>query len=144
MTVNREASGKLEIRSVEGDSTLLLEPLGPLPSGYFSAMFRSAGLEARTRVLAYQPEGLGLTTLFRSMAKEWRGWSGAQAYDSLENELSLLCRHDGLGHVNISVKLAGGSNRSWSLKGTVVVEAGALEELARAAERFEQCLHTAA
>jgi hypothetical protein len=134
---------RLEIRSTRGEASLALVPDGRDPSNYFLATLTSPHLNATTRVYAYQPTGMSLGKLFRSMASEWRGWSGEQGYDSLEGEFGLSCRHDGLGHVFIKVRLEDSHTKLWSVKAELMTEAGLLDGLAANAERFERQMSSA-
>jgi hypothetical protein len=134
---------EFEIRSNHGDASLVLVPDGRCPTDYFLAKFRSPHLSASTRVYAYQPTGASLSKLFHSMAREWRGWSGQQVYDSLESEFALACSSDGLGHVKITVRLTDTATRLWSLKAELTTDAGLLDRMAADAERFERQLSRA-
>lgn len=78
-------------------------------------------------------------SLFADMARQWQGWSGELEWRSLENELSLRCTSDRLGHVRIEIELRseiGNWDYAWAVRAAVMVEAGQLERLARAAAVF--------
>ena len=78
-------------------------------------------------------------TLFADMARQWQGWSGELEWRSLENELSLRCTRDRLGHIRIGIQLRSwtfGWNSDWEVRAAVMVEAGQLERLAKAAAAF--------
>jgi hypothetical protein len=75
--------------------------------------------------------------LFARMSAHWRGWEGELSWSSPEGELTLHCTQDRTGHVAIRVELRSGSPSSdWSVRTTVMAEAGQLEELARQAAQF--------
>jgi hypothetical protein len=81
-------------------------------------------LRAEVRVYAYRADGL--PDLFEAMASDWRGWSGAKCWESLEGELKLTATHDGLGHIALDVVL-GPLYEEWKAQGTLVLEAGSLD-----------------
>jgi hypothetical protein len=103
----------------------------------WSAVLSGPGASARGLVYAYDPRGEGgLRSLFASMARNWRGWEGKKEWESLEGELSLTCTSDPLGHIEVVVHLISDRNRNWRTTGRLTVEAGQLEDLARAAAAF--------
>jgi hypothetical protein len=75
--------------------------------------------------------------LFADMTQQWTGWPGELVWDSLEGELALRCRHDGLGHIAIRVELCSGPMPDdWRVAATVMTEAGQLDTIARRATVF--------
>jgi uncharacterized protein DUF6228 len=82
--------------------------------------------------------GEGLSMYFRRIADDWRGWDGPRAWSSLEGELDFEATHDGLGYMGLRVRMRGGLYaEDWGAEGTVWVDAGQLEALARAARSFD-------
>jgi hypothetical protein len=77
-----------------------------------------------------------LPTWFAELAAEWRGWEGERSWDAYEGGLALTCSHDGAGHVPLRVRLAEANSRAWRAEATVVLEAGQLEDAARAVADF--------
>lgn len=77
------------------------------------------------------------TSMFAQMAVNWTGWQDELAWGSLEEELTLSCTQDRAGHVSIKVELRSGSTEEdWTVRATVMTEAGQLEEIARHAALF--------
>ena len=75
--------------------------------------------------------------LFRRMAERWKGWDGELVWGSIEGELTLRFTQDRAGHVTIGVELRSGPHEcNWSIRATIMAEAGQLEDLARRAEAF--------
>jgi hypothetical protein len=75
--------------------------------------------------------------LFADMARRWSGWPGELAWESLEGEFTLRCRHDRLGHIAIRAELRSGHMPDdWRVVATVMAEAGQLADLARRAALF--------
>jgi hypothetical protein len=78
------------------------------------------------------------------MAANWRGWTGAKTWSSLEGELQLSAEADRTGHVTLLIDLCEGAPAVWSVTLQVVIEAGKLGDLARAAREFEDSSLSAA
>jgi hypothetical protein len=78
-----------------------------------------------------------LVDFFRSMATEWYGWLGSKTWSSIEGDCSIEATVDRAGHVTLIVKLNQemGQHDPWSLKASLEVEAGQLEELAKRAKQ---------
>ena len=121
-----------EIRDRDGKGSLSIAYDG---TDEWPVVLSGPGLTARHRAYAYRPHG-GFARMFEEMAAAWRGWEGEKVWRSLESELSLVCTHDGLGHVTIMVRLQMDLGAEWSAEGTLVLEAGQLDALARAAAEF--------
>ena len=102
----------------------------------FSVRVTDHNLSAAGQVYAgYAPRNPAL--LFADMAQQWSGWSGELDWKSLEGELALLCRHDGLGHISIRIELRPGPwSDDWRVTATTMTEAGQLERIARQAAAF--------
>jgi Family of unknown function (DUF6228) len=89
--------------------------------------------------------GEGLSTYFRRIADDWRGWDGPRGWSSLEGEFDFQATHDGLGHVELRVRMRGGLDADdWQAEGTIWIDAGQLETLARAARSFDSSAGLAA
>jgi hypothetical protein len=75
--------------------------------------------------------------LFRDLAKDWRGWSGEKANESLEGHLRLACTADRTGHVAIRVRLRSTAiEDDWRVEADLHIEAGQLQGLANAATEY--------
>jgi hypothetical protein len=75
-----------------------------------------------------------LVAFFHDLASSWRGWRDAKSWINLEQQLSIVATHDSLGHISLRVRVwenPGGAD--WVVEGTLQVEAGQLEAVARAA-----------
>jgi hypothetical protein len=102
---------------------------------YFSVELFDPTLRANARVYAYA--SASLPELFDEMAAQWRGWSEAKRWKSLEGELELSFTVDRMGHVAVSVRLAESLYPdSWRVQATALVEAGQLESLAKSVRNF--------
>ncbi len=95
------------------------------------------GLDAEHPVYAYRPHA-SFSGFFADLAATWRGWEGEKTYRSLEGELLLRCTHDGVAHVTITVELRIDPVGDWRVQGSLAVEPGQLNDLARAAEEFSR------
>jgi hypothetical protein len=94
------------------------------------------GVDASERVydhLAYR-----WAEFFAGLARDWRGWDGERAVESLEGQLKVSCTADRLGHLALRVEMRGDpSGSDWRAIDTISLEAGQLEDIAyRAKQHF--------
>jgi hypothetical protein len=108
---------------------------------YFVATLRGPDLNAEARVATYM--SAGFVELFDDLAAHWRGWAGKKEWRSLEGELQLTAECDRLGHVWLTVGLCQGAPAVWTVTLVLLVEAGQLEALARAARTFADSILSA-
>jgi len=102
---------------------------------YFSVEVMSTSISATTRVYAYRCDDLA--TLFDEMSRDWRGWQGSRDWESLEGELKLSCTADGKGHIVVSIRIAESLNPdTWRIQTTAMIEAGQVDQIAKAVRRF--------
>lgn len=83
-------------------------------------------------------DGDGLSRFFRGLAQAWRGWEGTKEWRPIENDLLLSARHDGIGHIALSIQLSedsGYSAEGWVGRSDMELVAGDLERIADEAER---------
>jgi hypothetical protein len=109
---------------------------------HFIAELRGLNLVAQARVYSYM--SAGLAEMFAGMAADWRGWPGEKSWSSLEGELHLTASADRTGHVTLVAELREGAPALWTVALVLLVEAGQLEALARAAREFEDSVLGAA
>ena len=57
----------------------------------------------------------GLVAFVRSLANDWAGFPGERSYASIEGQLTLVCRHDGLGTVGCRVTIRQVWPPEWSM-----------------------------
>ncbi len=128
------------IESVHGGRELQF--FGTVPrglTGYDGCTFavKLVGSEVAAAVDVYDIQPQRWSALFRSMAKDWRGWSGERAEESLEGHLRLACTADRTGHVTIRVRLRNMvPGDDWRVEANIHVEAGQLDRLADAATDY--------
>jgi hypothetical protein len=125
---SRDGSGFLRFHSREFGT-----PGGGSALEYFNAELKVKTMRAEVRVYAYGAQGLA--SLFEETAREWRGWKGVKAWESLEGELKLAATHDGLGHIGLLVEM-GPPYEEWKAQGVVALEAGSLDVPARRLSEF--------
>lgn len=119
---------KVTIQSANTGAKLEFSEVG---NEYFTVAFSSASLSALHRVWVYTGDCERLVSLFVEMAENWRGWEGAKNWDAIEDDFSLSCISDKLGHITLEVELVGrDASELWSAKFNVDVEAGQLEKIA--------------
>jgi hypothetical protein len=129
--------GSFVIRDVDGEGFLEFFERTPTdsdrPIERFQVRLTDFELSAVARVYAYGHPA----PLFAQMAAHWRGWQGTFAWEALEGELQLRCSQDRAGHVAIQVELRSGPTPGdWTVRSTVMAEAGQLEDIARRAASF--------
>ena len=128
------------ITSVHGGRELQFA--GSIPRGLtgydgctFTAKLVGPAVGAEVEVYDIKPERW--SELFRGLAKEWRGWSGEKAEESLEGHLRLACTSDRIGHVTIRVRLrCMAPEDDWRVEADLQLEAGQLDRLAEAAADY--------
>lgn len=100
----------------------------------YSATLTFAEGEASTEV---HEHGGSLAPFLRELADAWRGFEDTRTYGSLEGQLTLSCRHDGLGSIVCNVTLGQPWPPEWHLDVVLVFGAGAhLDRIARDVEAF--------
>lgn len=73
------------------------------------------------------------STLFDEMGREWKGWKGTKTWAALEDELRLEASADSTGHISLAITMRDYTDPSeWRLKATLDLEAGQLDQLAKA------------
>ena len=104
---------------------------------YFTVKFLSISMNASHRVWVYTGDYDRLTHLFLEMAENWKGWEGVKTWDAIEDDFSLSCTSDKLGHISIEAELEGRDDpASWSTTFNLEVEAGQLEQIAYEVRRL--------
>jgi hypothetical protein len=94
-------------------------------------------LVAETRVHLTDPAiESSLPDWFADLSAPWRGWAGERVWATYEGGLRLSCTHDGLGHIQTHVRLREASLQAWSVEADIPLDAGQLDEVARAAAAF--------
>ena len=76
----------------------------------------------------------GLASFIASLARDWRGWQGDRVWSSLEGEFKVTARHDGLGTVELIVRLGQldpTREGVWTAQASLFLDAGGLDVLAR-------------
>ncbi|MBE9040264.1 hypothetical protein IQ235_05590 [Oscillatoriales cyanobacterium LEGE 11467] len=118
-------SSKLEFSDVEHE--------------YFTVAFSSFSMNASQPVWVYTGDYDRLTHLFLEMAENWQGWEGVKTWGATEDDFSLSCTSDKLGHISIAGTLVErNAPECWSasVKFNVKVEAGQLEQIAYEVRRL--------
>jgi len=93
------------------------------------ALLSEAGISASAEV-AQIGGGDFLDTYLASLSDNWRGWSGAKEWQSLEGALTLSATIDPRGHVALVVTLQNGAPWHWQAAVVFDIEAGQLQKLA--------------
>ena len=83
------------------------------------------------RVYAYT-DGPGIARLFADAAREWKGWTEAKVWESLEGEFRIALTIDRQGHVTVAARVRSdpGALDRWQLEAQLGLESGQLELVA--------------
>ena len=101
----------------------------------YEATLSIPGGSITTSVTEY---GTWLSRFFRELADDWRGFDDVKSFGSLEGELIIDARHDGLGTVYCEVFLRQPWPPEWTL--SAVMDFGAGAQLATIADDMERLL----
>jgi hypothetical protein len=106
------------------------------PVEYVRVSLRDRDIAASSsRIYLYEPDDL--VAFFEELASEWKGWSGKKEWSSVEEDFSLSCIFDVLGHVAMRVTLKSGVYEDhWSVQAVIHVDSGQLADLAVKAKAF--------
>ena len=123
------------VRILSSQSDSYLEFFG-LEGDDFGAAFRIG--DARIGLRVWCGDGGGpLVELFRSIARDWRGWDEPRSWRSREGGLRLTCTSDRLGHVTLEVTMTGFEKpEPWRFAATLVVDPGQLDRIANEVQEF--------
>ena len=124
----------MRLKSVNSDVELEFSNVrGDLFDFRIQARDHSAAQEIDT----YSDAG-GVARLFSEAAREWRGWSPAKVWESLEGELRLQLTINRTGHVTLAVRLQSnqGTRDAWCVESSIALEAGQLEAIASEARQL--------
>lgn len=103
---------------------------------HFTVSFSGPDLSCQRRISS-PSMGTQPSELIKDLAKNWRGWAGKKSWRALDGELELEAFSDSLGHVYLSCFLPNmGADEFWEARIQIIVEAGVLEELAKASVIF--------
>jgi uncharacterized protein DUF6228 len=129
--------GEFAIRSNRRSDQLVLWTAKP--RGQWCARIDFGDLVAEAKVCGRSSgDALHLDAYFAGLANQWRGWTGTTEWESLG--LRLDARHDGLGHVTLEATLDQdyAMPDRWSVHASLVLDAGSLGTLARAARVLDE------
>jgi hypothetical protein len=127
----------LRVASNDGGSLVIEREDKPAPL-WWRAKIEAPGLSAAADIDADAAQfGNPIDKYFASLAADWRGWSEAKTWNSLDHTLRFSATHDGLGHVELRVELSRSVyHDAWQASATLKLDAGGLEAIARDAARF--------
>jgi hypothetical protein len=93
------------------------------------ARVRVPSLDASALVHLHSSQDAGLPEFFAALAADWKGWTGAREWQTLEGGLTLSCTHDGRGTISMGPELRE-LNLGWVVRAIVPIDAGQLEQVA--------------
>jgi Family of unknown function (DUF6228) len=122
------------IKSADDDTRMIFSDAS---GESFATVLESAQFSGRVLVSTYHSGPPSL--LFEDMARQWQGWEGKKQWVALEDELRLTASSDLTGHIELTVVMRDYSGPAdWRLQATLRLEAGQLEETARAVKKVFQ------
>jgi hypothetical protein len=115
----------VEIGSASDHLRLRTEPDDPTLD-YLVADLSAEGLTATKRVYTHYASGWHqLAEFFAGLAADWRGWSGAREWSSIESDLAIQARHE-FGHVQLNVTMRRDrpdwGNHGWTASADLTLE----------------------
>lgn len=102
---------------------------------YFSVRYKGHDIDCVARVYAYE-DGYRLASIFKEMAKNWKGWDGKEQWAALEGEFEISCDITSTGKVAAHFFLTPGLDREWEVKSSVSFGAGELELVSKHMTEF--------
>ena len=129
-----------ELTSTKDGVRLMLSPVGPRT---YSASIAGRNLNVSTTIHDVLGEIYVFPKFWEELASSWKGWSGERTWSSLEGDLKFTATSDNLGHITIRCHLSSGGFEGWSITVWLHCEAGALDSLARKADRFARSIEMA-
>ena len=103
--------------------------------GNFIVTLQNAPVNGSIKLSDLEPNRWAI--FFEEMSKEWRGRQGTKRIESIEGDLIMQASSDSLGHISVRTELRADQGGADSLiTGTLVLEAGALESIAKSANSF--------
>ena len=71
------------------------------------------------------------------MAAKWKGWKGEKAWNSIEEDFSIVATTDRLGHIALKIELRSGPyDEDWAIEARIYIDAGQIEEIASSVKKF--------
>lgn len=98
-----------------------------------------AGLHAKLALPAYVADIERLGLFVHEIDRQWRGWPGELVADMRHRDwLSVSAKHDGRGHVHLTVEVAEGwpMAAEWSARATIAIDIGSAAAIARDLDRW--------
>lgn len=124
---------RVVIKSANTSATLTL---CERDADYFTVIYESPSVKLVKRVWGYT-DGEYLVNLFMYIAKEWKGWEGAQEWSSIEGEFGLSATCDSLGHVMLAITIRElDGPELWNASVSLGLDSGQTEKIANQVRQF--------
>lgn len=128
-------SNEITIKSVDSGTILRFFDI---EGDYFSIYFESESAKAVRKIWGYTDCEF-LVDMFSFMAESWKGWDEELSWSSIEEEFEVSATCDKLGHVKLCILINNyneGASEPFSLKASLNIEAGQLDEIAQRIKVF--------
>ena len=131
---------ELTIKSSRSAGKLKLSEPKPPGSGH-PVQYLRVSLEDReiaaSSAWIYIYEPYDLIAFFDELAANWKGWPAEKEWHSVEDDFTLSCTADGLGHAALRVTLKSDVYEDgWCVQAVIHVDAGQLKDLAAKVRAF--------
>jgi hypothetical protein len=103
---------------------------------YFLVAYESPAVKLKKRVWGYTDCEF-LVQLFEFIAKQWKGWDGAQKWASIEGEFGISATCDNLGHVMLIITIREYDGpEDWCSEVKLAIDSGETERVAKKVGQF--------
>jgi hypothetical protein len=103
---------------------------------YFDVIYESPSVKLMKRVWGYT-DCKYLVSLFKFMAKEWKGWEGCQEWVSIEGEFGITATSDNLGHIVLALTFKEfDAQEAWEANVRLCIDSGQTEKIAKQVGSF--------
>jgi hypothetical protein len=127
---------KMDSTVIKSGNTAATLTFSERDGGYFFVTYESPSVKLRKRVWGYTDCEF-LVNLFEFIAKEWKGWDGAQEWASIEGEFGISATCDNLGHVMLTITIKEFDGPEvWSSQVSLGLDAGQTENIAKKVGQF--------
>ena len=103
---------------------------------YFTATITGDPVSATKKVWGYTDTQF-LVEMFEGIARDWTGWEGERAFESIEGDFRVAATSDRLGPVVLTVSLRSNDlDDHWWAEAPIFLDAGSLDAVARQVDAF--------
>ena len=110
--------------------------IGPRNGEYLDILFSSQNVKVSTKSYLYR-DAEELSTFFKSLAANWKGWEGCKTWHSIESDIHFEAIHNNLGAIILKFQIQQDqTSNPWAFKGQISIELGMLQSISENAEKI--------